>query len=136
MEKKRKGGGVAAVTLAAAAMLLFTRGPGLGLGDGMGIGNAPADVPTPPAQVEQTQSTTQRETQPETAPVEKRILLVTVAENDYLYENQKYDLNGLMACITAVEGEFVVEIREDNASLRAVRDLTDSLAEVSISYIQ
>jgi len=137
MEKKRRGGGpIAAVTVGAALLMLLNLGPGKGFGSGEagepGVQNAVATV-----EATQETPTTQPQAEPETTEaMEKRIVLVTISENDYLCDNQKYTLEELLDYLAGIEEDFLVEIREDNASLRASRDLTDALSEQSILYAE
>ena len=139
MEKKRRGGPVATVTVAAVAVLmLLNLGPG-GFGDGSGSGTGNAASPTTAVQAVQTEAPARHETQPQTAAEtepEKQVILVTISENDYLCDNRKYTLEALLAYLTGLDGDILVEIREDNASLRASRDLTDSLTEHGILFAQ
>ena len=136
MEKKRGAGPIAAVTVGAALLMLLNMGPGHGFGNG---GSSDAGVASPTAAVEATHEapTTQPQTEPQTTAVpEKQVVLITISENDYLCDNQKYTLEELMDYLSTIEGEFLVQIQEDNASLRASRDLTDALTEWDILYIE
>lgn len=64
------------------------------------------------------------------------ILAITIVGNDYFYQNERMDLETLLDTIKQVESNFVVEITDDNASLRAYNDLIDKLEKSYIRYVE
>lgn len=137
------------VVILVVALLLgfiFGSGDGFGLGKGKGDGGEEAGVKnlSNVTIVEETEHAEEIETEPETSTEateknktekkDKTILEVTVVKKEYLYKNKRIELDDLIEVLTNMDGEVVVMITDDNASLRAYKKLTNKLDELSIPY--
>ena len=67
--------------------------------------------------------------------LERVILAITVVGNDYFYNNERVLLENFIVIIKGVEGKVIVEVKDDNASLKAYNNLLDELDEMNIEYI-
>ena len=64
------------------------------------------------------------------------VYAITVVESDYFYNNDRIDLDGIENMLKATTGEYVVEIKEDKASLKAYNKLVERLEELGAKYIE
>lgn len=67
---------------------------------------------------------------------EGAVLAINVVGNDYFYNNERIALEEFMVIAKEVEGELVVEVKDDNASLKAYNNLLDELDAVNIDYVE
>lgn len=67
---------------------------------------------------------------------EGAVLAINVVGNDYFYNNERILLEDFILVVKDVEGKVVVEVKDDNASLRAYNGLLDKLDEMDIDYIE
>ena len=153
-EKKRKSSGTkrtVVVTGGAIALIaaLF-QGIGFGFGNGAGFGTGDKNSTTVMNQdnveVDESETDTEKEEvqteQTENAKeqkkdeVERTIVAITVVENDYFYDNKRIALEDFIAVLQGMEENIVVEIKDDNASLRAYQALLDRLEEMELDYIE
>ncbi|MBQ7007760.1 MAG: hypothetical protein IJN05_00960 [Ruminococcus sp.] len=67
---------------------------------------------------------------------EGAIFAITVAENDYFYNNERVSLDAFLDIVNKAEKNLVVEIKDDNASLKAYNNLLDKLDQMNIDYIE
>lgn len=127
-----KGIGVVGIILIAAAVVavvvivgFLTDGFGLGggQGDGEGEGNVSAE-----------QSSDTEE--PELVVEELDFLNVTVSENEYLYQNSRFQLDELVDKLVTDAADTKVKITDENASKRAYENLINALEEKNIRYIK
>ena len=132
---------VVAVIAVVAAIILFGFG-GLGFGGGKGDGEGDGDStvaevsqdePEETAVTEETEETTE-----EAVPVIETVeyINITVSENEYLYQNNKYSLEELIIELDSLPDGIPVKLTDDNASLNAYRQLTEALDEHKIKYIE
>lgn len=63
---------------------------------------------------------------------EEAILAITVVGNDYFYNNERILLEDFIVIIQEIEGKVIVEIKDDNASLRAYNNLLNELDKINI----
>ena len=137
MKHKHKGIGavaviviVAAAVAATAAVLLLFKGISGGLGDGEGKGDRDA--------ASQTEETT---APPEITTETVSYYEIVVAQNDYLFGNERYsqeETDRLMQAVKQAQTEqnLQVSVRDDGASVNAYRTLITALKENKISYIE
>ena len=64
------------------------------------------------------------------------VYAITVVESDYFYNNDRVELEDIESMIKATSGEFIVEIKEDKASLKAYNKLVEKLEELGVKYIE
>ena len=126
--------------LIVAAILLFGKlGIGFGFGAGSGNGTGEGNGTTNTTQ-EEAVSDSEKETvesEDKTAASEEgTILEISVVKSDYFYENKSISLDDLMEIIKSIDGKVVVQIADDNASLKAYNKLLDALEEIGVSYIE
>ena len=116
---------VAIVVVVVAVVGIFTDGFGLGggQGDGEGEGNV-SDV-----QSNDTEA-------PELVVEELDFLNVTVSENEYLYQNSRFQLDELIDKLVTDAADTKVKITDENASKRAYENLINALEENNIRYIK
>lgn len=138
---------VGAFILIAAAILYF--GPGLGLGggagDGQGDGNTKVQASDEQAPLKE--NDTVQEVKPELMETEEQndsatdtfegtILSINVVGNDYFYNNERILLESFIAKIQEIQGKLVVEVKDDNGSLRAYNKLLDELEGKHVDYVE
>lgn len=145
--------GVALVVVGAAVgvggTLLYMKMHSGGLGNGTDIAIqanqniSPEEIPEIPESVTipetiQTETVSETETLPETEPVTERggYVVITVVGTEYLYGNQIYDLEDLLAVLHNSEELPSVKIINEKASRKAYRTLTAALQKENISVIQ
>ena len=121
------------LTLIIVVGLFLGGGFALGLGKGAGDGGDDASVQNL-SNVEIREETKAQPEATETAAAEKKVVEVAVVEKEYFYNNQRMELEELVKILQGMEGEFVVAITDDNATLNAYEKLTDRLTELSIPY--
>lgn len=63
-------------------------------------------------------------------------IAVSVFESDYFYQNKKISLDDFIKELESIEENFVVEVTDDNASLKAYNKLIDALEDRRISYTE
>lgn len=108
-------------------VICFGIGCGLGFGNGKGNGSGSVEVE---------EEKTEEVTLVEESKTETRVLLITVVENDYFYENERINIEDFVKEIEDIEDEFVIEIKDDKASLKAYNKLLDTLDEMNVDYIE
>lgn len=125
------------LVLLALAALLLLGGKGLGLGAGFGAafgnmasedGQQKQDTPDP---VQDTEAPDAGEQNDPAA-----LLSVSVVNNEYFYQNQRIELDDLADILAGTEGDFVVEITDDNAALKTYNRLLDKLTEMGIAFTE
>ena len=123
-----------------AAVVLTRCGGGFGLGLGFGTGKGDGDgnmaVNVSVEKVEDSEAPEADNSDESTDESEETILKVTVVENDYFYENEKTRLNTLMDRIKETDGDYVVEIKDEQASKNAYEALIEELKEDGIAYTE
>ena len=126
---------VVIVVIAVVAML------GIGLGFGKGSGDGSGDGKTNTSQEAintEEHNTVEEQTEVEQDGVENdsedTIIKVSVVGNEYFYENERVSLDDFISKLEKLEGEVVVEVKDDKASLRAYNNLIEKLEELKISF--
>ena len=128
---------VVIVVIAVVAML------GIGLGFGKGSGDGSGDGKTNTSQEAintEEHNTVEEQTEVEQDGVENdseyTIIKVSVVGNEYFYENERVSLDDFISKLEKLEGEVVVEVKDDKASLRAYNNLIEKLEELKISFTE
>lgn len=130
-DKKKKGGFgkflLVLILLAVIALaVLYFFGDGFGFGKGSGDGESVPANATVSEISDNTEATTVTET---------KFVEVNISEEEYLYNNQSYSLDDLMAEISKIEGGVEVHINlDDTATLSAREALEARLDEENILY--
>lgn len=128
---------VVIVVIAVVAML------GIGLGFGKGSGDGSGDGKTTTSQEAintEEHNTVEEQTEVAQDDVENdnedTIIKVSVVGNEYFYENERVSLDDFISKLEKLEGEVVVEVKDDKASLRAYNNLIEKLEELKISFTE
>ena len=122
-----------AIIIVIVILALLGNGLGFGFGNGGKNGDGTRDNSTSAASV----ATEDNETESVTEDSDKAITIaVTVYENDYIYQNKKTSLDDFIKELEHIEEAFIVEITDDNASLKAYNKLIEALAKESIEYTE
>lgn len=128
---------VVIVVIAVVAML------GIGLGFGKGSGDGSGDGKTNTSQEAintEEHNTVEEQTEVEQDGVENdsedTIIKVSVVGNEYFYENERVSLDDFISKLEKLEGEVVVEVKDDKASLRAYNNLIEKLEELKILFTE
>ena len=133
--------------LAVVALIIyygFGLGKGNGMGDSKGDGNSKFVSNQQNVVVEDNKTeTVEEQPTPTLKPEEEAtdvfegaILNITVMGNDYIYDNERITMDELIKVFDEVEGSLVVEVVDDNSSLRAYNKLLDKLEELKIDYVE
>lgn len=134
---------IAALVVAVVVLICF--GIGGGFGGGAGSGNSKVMVSdensTAKEVVEEVTSTSEpieetSEVQDGEDVFDGAVLAINVVGNDYFYNNERISLEDFMAISKDAEGKLVVEVKDDNASLKAYNNLLDGLDAVNIEYVE
>ena len=64
------------------------------------------------------------------------VYAITVAENDYFYDNNRMALEDIEKMLKESEGEKIVEIKEDKASIKAYNKLVELLEGLEVDYVE
>ena len=122
-----------AIIIVIVIFALLGNGLGFGFGKGDGSGEGTRDNNTSTV----SDATEDNETKPTTEDVNKAATIaVTVFENDYIYQNKKTSLDDFIKELKVIDYAFVVEVTDDNASLKAYNNLIEALEEESIEYTE
>ena len=122
-----------AIIIVVVIFALLGNGLGFGFGKGDGSGEGTRDNNTSTV----SDATVDNETKPTTEDVNKAATIaVTVFENDYIYQNKKTSLDDFIKELKVIDYAFVVEVTDDNASLKAYNNLIEALEEESIEYTE
>ncbi len=142
---------VIVVIVVVGAVLLFGKGGGIGGGAGEGEGDGNTKIETnidtsgdeendtvtvEEKKEEEVKEETEEQNNGATDTVEGAILNISVVENEYFYDNERITLDDFMIIVDGIESELVVEVKDDNASLRAYEDLIEKLEEGKIKYVE
>ncbi len=114
----------------AAVLVIAVVAFGIGFGIGNGRGNGEGDG---------TSADKSQELEEEEEDIdyyEGAIYPITVMENDYFYNNERIELDAFIDILLKTDDTVVVEVKDDNASLRAYEKLIDVLKEHRITYVE
>ena len=122
------GGGLIALLL-----LALLGGVGFGIGkDGFGENNGDN---TNNSQTEDTKDTEdKKDTEEKDDSENMTTVYVTVSGSDYYYQNEKIELEDLILELEKIEGDIVVELKDEDAAYNTYSQLKDKLEELSIAY--
>lgn len=104
------------------------KGNGNGSGDGTGNGNG-----TGQETVAAGEDVSGSETEDK---YNGAVYAITVAENDYFYDNNRMALEDIEKMLKESEGEKIVEIKEDKASIKAYNKLVELLEGLKVDYVE
>lgn len=113
-------------------VLYFIGHGGLGIGGGKGDGEGSGNAEIVPA-IASVSETTEMTTH------EIEYINITVDENNYLYNNKKYDLSQIDELISVIKGseeKLTIRITDENASFKAYELLTETLKENNYRFIE
>lgn len=119
---------IIAVALTIGNCLGWGKGNGNGSGDGTGNGNG-----TGQETVAAGEDVSGSETEDK---YNGAVYAITVAENDYFYDNNRMALEDIEKMLKESEGEKIVEIKEDKASIKAYNKLVELLEELEVDYVE
>lgn len=135
--------------LAITVVVLICYGIGGGFGGGAGSGEGSGNSKVKVSDESSTVTEVVEEVTPTTEPIEESsemqagedvfdgaVLAINVVGNDYFYNNERITLEDFMVIAKEVEGKLVVEVKDDNASLKAYNNLLDELDSVNIDYVE
>lgn len=132
---------IIAVIITIAIFLGKGLGRGKGNGDGEGDGNTKVNTNQEEASQEENdtivdEEITREENNSAIDSFAGAIIKVTVYGNEYLHDSERITLNDLLVLIDSTESDIVVEIYDDNASLKAYNSLIEKLKEHRIKYVE
>ena len=122
---------VVIVIIAIAAMLGLGLGFGNGSGDGKGDGKP--NTVQEDSKIDESEKPTEKNAEEDNKEV---IIKVSVVGNEYFYENERITLDDFISKVKEIEGDLVVEVKDDKASLKAYNSLIDRLEELKASIIE
>ena len=138
---------IAAVGIGVVLWFGIGGGFGGGAGDGEGDGNtkiitnteSSSDVENDTVVIEEKEEEkeeTEGQNNGATDTFEGAIVNVSVVNNDYFYDNERISLDDFLIILHGIESDLVVQVRDDNASLRAYDELINKLQEEKIRYVE
>ena len=135
---------IAALVVTLVVLICYGIGVGFGGGGGSGEGDGNSKIKADGESSsvvevvgEDVTSTTEPAEEQKGADVfEGAVLAINVVGNDYFYNNERVLLEDFIVIVKGVEGKVVVEVKDDNASLKAYNGLLDELDEINIDYIE
>ena len=104
------------------------KGNGNGSGDGTGNGNGTGQETVAAGEDVSGSETEDR--------YNGAVYAITVAENDYFYDNNRMALEDIEKMLKESEGEKIVEIKEDKASIKAYNKLVELLEGLKVDYVE
>lgn len=122
---------VVIVIIAIAVMLGLGLGFGNGTGDGKGDGKP--NTVQEDSKIDESEKPTEKNAEEDNKGV---IIKVSVVGNEYFYENERITLDDFISKVKEIEGDLVVEVIDDKASLKAYNSLIDRLEELKASIIE
>lgn len=122
---------VVIVIIAIAVMLGLGLGFGNGSGDGKGDGKP--NTVQEDSKIDESEKPTEKNAEEDNKGV---IIKVSVVGNEYFYENERITLDDFISKVKEIEGDLVVEVKDDKASLKAYNSLIDRLEELKASIIE
>lgn len=146
--KSNGGGGFLVVLLLIVIVLLIMFGVGLGFGKGSGKGDGEGDRGKGDRNMLAEEVQDEAETKQEDTSVKDVILQkledseenivfkVNVVGNEYFYDNERIELSDLLLKLDDVSDEASVEVKDDNASLKAYNALINALEDKHITYTE
>lgn len=135
---------IAVLVILLIGYFLFGRGGGTGNGNGDGKGEGNTSVENPKEKEENPKNDTLKKKNDERKNADDyysdefkgAIEEITVSESDYYYKNERISLDDFISALYKIDGELVVEITDDNASLNAYDSLVKRLKEEHIDYVE
>ena len=140
--KKKMLIAIVVVAVIAAVVYAFLNGFGFGKGNGVGNGNTKIIINQESIDdeenniiIEEEKIETQEENENSNSTTECAVIKISVYGNEYLHESERITLDDFIIMIEEFE-DVVVQIKDDNASLKAYNALIDRLEDVNIDYVE
>lgn len=108
---------------------------GAGLGFGKGSGTGEGDGITRSVNVVQ-ENETDATSEKSNNTSEIQYVKVTVSEDDYFYDNEKIKLDNLISKLKEKEGDYILEVIDDQATKNAYDDLLDAFDSNNLEYVE
>lgn len=134
MKRKLKGisviGIIAIIAIVIVAVVIFLGFGGKGIGGGKGNGKGSGTKEATTISVEEVTEEILVTTE------ELKYIEITVSGNEYIFQNQKYEMDELISTVKKQAESLDVRITDDHSSIKAYKYLTEALSENSIHYIE
>lgn len=114
-----------AVTVVVIGIIIYAfggKGFGGGKGDGVGSNSVSSDSSISESSITETET--------------MEYINITVSGSDYIFQNQKMNIDELMSELNSTEEKFPVKITDDGASIKAYDALVEALKDNDIRYIE
>lgn len=128
-------GVLAGVLIIAIILSIFFNGFGLGIGNGIAEDSDKEESKDTVSESQQVQDTSEEETKEDKSKYDS-VYVIAVVKNDYIYNNISIELDEFIKKFEASTENIVIEIIDDQASLKAYTRLTERLDELKIAYIE
>ncbi len=147
--KKHSFGGIILLIIIIIILLILGAGFGLGLGKGKGDGNSEGEG-SGQSNLNKVESSVDNESADEKVEEDKKDIVeiaedaeeqiieysINVIGSEYMYDNQRIDVDSFIDIVESDVAECVVHITEDDSSLNAYRKLIKRLKAENIKYIE
>ncbi len=125
------------IALVAVIIALFYFGFGLGLGNGNGDNEGDGNTTSYTEETDSREETKDSNSETEAGSYSQReYILITVNGNEYWYQNSRMEIDELIDTINELEKEFIVQVKDDNASRNAYDELINKLKSEGVVYEQ
>ena len=121
---------LAGIIIIAIIISIFWNGLGLGMADGETNNETNNESSSSQPVADKKEDTTESQSKYES------VYVISVVKNDYIYNNKTIELDELLRSFEESSENFLVEIIDDNASLKAYNQLTESLEAMKITYTE
>ena len=136
---KKKKVSLIVVVLIVGVVVLIIMGKGIGFGKGEGDGNTKVKT------THEENATIENDTIDEEITAQNdnaidanmgAVIKVSVVGNEYFYENERISLEEFINKVGEIDGDVVVEVKDDNASLKAYNSIINELKGKNINYVE
>ena len=118
------------------AIIVAILGIGLGIRKGTGDGDGKNKVTQEETETAQNDAIKEQisvDQNDDTADAKEEVIIkINVVGNEYFYENERISLDDFISKVKEIVGDVSVEVKDDNASLKAYNNLTKRLKELKI----
>ena len=121
---------LAGVIIIAIIFSIFWDGLGIGIANGDAVADKNND--STKSQLDTTETEENKESQNKY----DSVYVISVVKSDYIYNNKSIKLDEFLRSLENVNGNFIIEIIDDNASLKAYTRLTENLDSLKIAYTE
>ncbi len=118
-------------------LAFFGKGFGLATGTGDGGDDGSRVKISTEAEMDNTVEDSSVENE-ESKEVEEKdtVIQINVVESEYLCDNERIGLDQFVEKVKMIEGNVIVEIKDDNAALKTYNELIEKLDEENIRYFE